>query len=168
MQAHSALAWCICDGVTKHATHHLICLQGLQLIYLTYRHRYLYLVLVSLFGWTSVVVLWTSLYQRHKKVTALMNAFRLTPLVQQQWVRATASYRLVPGDVIVLQRGRAVCDMVLLQGACLVNESILSGEVRLLSRAWAEGCCLLRCMHIDLQHVLAECPRVSPELLSNA
>lgn len=40
-----------------------------------------------------------------------------------------ASYRLVPGDIVVLQQGKATCDMVLLQGNCLVDESILSGEV---------------------------------------
>ena len=51
-------------------------------------------------------------------------------MVQQHWVRAVASYRLVPGDIVVLQRGRALCDMVMLQGACLVTESMLSGEVR--------------------------------------
>lgn len=60
---------------------------------------------------------------------ALMNEIRLTPMVEQQWVRATASYRLVPGDVIVLQPGRALCDLVVLRGACLVMESMLSGEV---------------------------------------
>ena len=40
-----------------------------------------------------------------------------------------SSHRLVPGDVVVLQQGRALGDMVLLRGACLVTESMLSGEV---------------------------------------
>ena len=43
--------------------------------------------------------------------------------------RGVASHRLVPGDILVLQPGKATCDMVLLQGNCLVDESILSGEV---------------------------------------
>lgn len=43
--------------------------------------------------------------------------------------RMVSSKRLVPGDVIVLLRGKATCDMVLLQGSCLVEESVLSGEV---------------------------------------
>ena len=47
-----------------------------------------------------------------------------------RWVRAMPSHRLVPGDVVVLQQGRAVGDMVLLRGACLVAESMLSGEVQ--------------------------------------
>lgn len=42
---------------------------------------------------------------------------------------ALSSRRLVPGDVVVLQRGKATCDMVLLRGAGLVEESMLSGEV---------------------------------------
>ena len=40
-----------------------------------------------------------------------------------------ASHGLVPGDVVVLQPGKATCDMVLLQGNCLVDEAVLSGEV---------------------------------------
>ena len=43
--------------------------------------------------------------------------------------RAVSSRRLVPGDVVVLLRGKATCDMVLLRGNCLVEESMLSGEV---------------------------------------
>ena len=43
--------------------------------------------------------------------------------------RAVSSHRLVPGDVVVVLRGKATCDLVLLQGNCLVEESILSGEV---------------------------------------
>ena len=43
--------------------------------------------------------------------------------------RAISSQRLVPGDVIVVLPGSATCDMVLLQGNCLVEESNLSGEV---------------------------------------
>ncbi len=42
---------------------------------------------------------------------------------------ALSSRRLVPGDVVVLQRGKATCDMVLLRGAGLVEESMMSGEV---------------------------------------
>ena len=119
----------------------LWCLQDLQLVYLIFRGQYVYPVLIALFTWTACIALTTCLYQRHKKIMALMNAFRLTPLVQQQWVRASVSYRLIPGDVIVLQRGRATCDMCILQGACLVNESVLSGEVQLLCHARAKCCC---------------------------
>lgn len=43
--------------------------------------------------------------------------------------RAVSSRRLVPGDVVVLLPGTATCDMALLQGNCLVEESSLSGEV---------------------------------------
>ena len=68
-------------------------------------------------------------HKLNNKVKALMNVVRLTPVVQGGWVRAMSSYRLVPGDVVVLQHGRALSDLVLLQGTCLVNESMLSGEV---------------------------------------
>ena len=58
--------------------------------------------------------------------------------------RAAASHSLVPGDVLVVLRGKASCDMVLLRGSCLVEESMLSGEVLLIVPAhnmrFVEGC----------------------------
>ena len=63
------------------------------------------------------------------RVMAMVNECRLTPLVWEGWVRAVSSHRLLPGDIIVLRQGRAVCDMIMLQGSCLVMESMLSGEV---------------------------------------
>ena len=77
----------------------------------------------------AAVSLIVTLRRQRIKVMALVNHCRLTPIVQAGWVRAVSSHTLVPGDVVVLQRGKAMCDMVLLQGACLVVESMLSGEV---------------------------------------
>lgn len=73
-----------------------------------------------------------TLQKQRQKMMALVNHCRLTPIVFKGWVRATSSHTLVPGDVVVLQRGKATCDMVVLQGACLVVESMLSGEVTML------------------------------------
>ena len=56
----------------------------------------------------------------------------LVPFVWVGRVLALSSRHLVPGDVVVLHRGKATCDMVLLRGAGLVEESMLSGEVRIL------------------------------------
>ena len=36
----------------------------------------------------------------------------------------------MPGDVVGILAGTATCDMVLLRGNCLVEESNLSGEVK--------------------------------------
>lgn len=55
---------------------------------------------------------------------------QLVPYVCGCFVRAMPAQRLVPGDVIVVQPGIAVCDAVLLRGACLCEQSTLSGEVR--------------------------------------
>ena len=49
---------------------------------------------------------------------------------QRRVCRAVSSRSLVPGDVVVILPGKATCDMVLLRGNCLVEESNLSGEVR--------------------------------------
>ncbi len=53
----------------------------------------------------------------------------VVPFVWVGRIIALSSRRLVPGDVVVLQRGKATCDMVLLRGAGLVEESMMSGEV---------------------------------------
>ena len=52
------------------------------------------------------------------------------PFVWVGRIIALSSRRLVPGDVVVVQRGKATCDMVLLRGEGLVEESMMSGEVR--------------------------------------
>ena len=105
-------------------------LQVLEQIYLIYQGRYFYPIVINLFTVPALRGVAAMLDQQRTKVMALMNECRLTPMVQGQWVRATSSHRLVPGDVTVLHKGRALCDMVLLRGACLVTEAMLSGEVR--------------------------------------
>jgi len=107
----------------------VLLLQNLEVVYLVYRAHHFFPVLIVVCATAAIVRLSLTLHKQHNKVMALMNECRLTPLVQGKWVRAVASYRLVPGDVIVLQQGRALCDMVILRGACLVTESRLSGEV---------------------------------------
>ena len=103
--------------------------QNSEVAYLIYRGRFFYPVLIIAVTLLAGIITHKTLRSQHSRVMALMNECRLTPLVQDKWVRAVASYRLVPGDVMVLQKGRALCDMVLLRGACLVTESMLSGEV---------------------------------------
>lgn len=100
----------------------------LEVGYLIYRGRYFYPVLILCLFNLSIVLLSRALRQKAKKMMALVNECRLTPLVLGGWVRATSSHRILPGDVVVLQPGKALFDMVLLQGNCLVVESMLSGE----------------------------------------
>ena len=70
-----------------------------------------------------------SMVNQHTTLVGLVNQRGIVPIVHAGWVRAIASYKLVPGDVIVLPEGRVPCDMVMLRGNCLVEESMLSGEV---------------------------------------
>ena len=105
-------------------------LQALELAYLTTQERLLYPVVCgALFAISAYIFLRFRRAQR-LKVMQLVNATRVVPIVSSGVVRAVSSHRLVPGDVIVLQRGKAACDMVLLRGACLVIEATLSGEVQ--------------------------------------
>lgn len=70
---------------------------------------------------------------RHGFLLCLRLYLQLSQIKQNQFFdracRAISSRKLVPGDVIVVLPGKATCDMVLLQGNCLVEESVLSGEV---------------------------------------
>lgn len=86
-------------------------------------------VLILILVWAATVNLILILRRQRKKVMALVNECRLTALVWEGWVRAVSSHRLIPGDIIVLRQGKAVCDIIILQGSCLVMESMLSGEV---------------------------------------
>ena len=140
--------------------------QNLELIYLIYRARYFYPVLVIGFVAAAATRVAVTIKQQHNKMLALVNECRLTPLVQDNWVRATASYRLVPGDVMVLQEGRAVCDMVMLRGACLVTESMLSGEVHPFTRINQDrvlcSCCVLSAWSPSLYLVLQTTGDIMP------
>ena len=140
--------------------------QNLELIYLIYRARYFYPVLVISFVAAAATRVALTLQQQRNKMLALVNQCRLTPLVQGNWVRATASYRLVPGDVIVLQEGRAVCDMVMLRGACLVTESMLSGEVHPITRINQDrvlcSCYVLSAWSLSLYLVLQKTGDIMP------
>ncbi len=103
--------------------------QYLELIYLVYKGYWVYSLIIVLFTWANTFDLLRTLLNHEGKMVNLMNRPRLVPMVLGGWVRAAGSHRLVPGDVVVLQRGQAKCDMVMLRGNCLVEESMLSGEV---------------------------------------
>ncbi|KAL3140952.1 hypothetical protein ABBQ32_005476 [Trebouxia sp. C0010 RCD-2024] len=68
------------------------------------------------------------LHGQQKRLAAVANQTRLVPIVNKGRVHAMKSQHLVPGDVIVVQPGQAVCDMVLLQGNALTEESRLTGQ----------------------------------------
>lgn len=117
---------CACDSITP--THDLI-VQYIECIYLVVRGYWIFPAIVaplSLFVNTMMV---TTTHRQHWLMLSLVQHARLLPLVQLGWVRAVPAHLVVPGDVVVLQRGKATADLVLLRGSCLVEESMLSGKV---------------------------------------
>ena len=83
-----------------------------------------------------VIVLATMVHkalQRYQQAQRLAKYVRwpyLVPYVAPGGVvRGMGARQLVPGDVIVVQAGIAVCDAVLLRGGCLCEQSTLTGEV---------------------------------------
>ena len=106
-----------------------VLLQFVELAFLAYQQQWFYPALCwSLSSFTGYVFMRFKKAQE-RKIMALVNTVRQVPIVDHGYVRAVSSHRLVPGDVIVLQRGKALSDMVLLRGTCLVVEATLSGEV---------------------------------------
>ena len=101
----------------------------MELYYLWYRQYWAYVAVLSLISWVAIALLVATLQDQHKKLVGLVNERHIVPIVDRGWVRAAPSYKLVPGDVVVVQKGKALVDMVLLRGNCLVDESMLSGEV---------------------------------------
>ena len=68
-------------------------------------------------------------YAQQRRLLSLASQRSLVPFVCKGFIRAMWARQLVPGDVIVVQPGSAVCDMVLLQGHALADESRLTGGV---------------------------------------
>ena len=98
------------------------------------------MTMIALFG------LLKTLHKQHALLVGLINRRRVVPIVQTGgWIRAAVSHQLVPGDVVVVQRGKATVDMVLLRGSCLVEESMLSGEVCCVVLRCAALCCAVLC-----------------------
>ena len=119
----------------------LTCCMHLQIVLNVvwlYGFRYFYypsLLLAIMLVGTSISVGLT--YRQLRSLATIFSQCRLVPHVRKGYVRATVAKRLVPGDVIVVQQGIAVCDMVLLRGNCLIEDSRLSGEVgTALACAW--------------------------------
>ena len=115
-----------CGG---NAPSFVLALQYLECIYLIARGYYIFTTIVFAFSLAGQAGLILSIRQQHKIMSGMISQRGIVPLLHRGWVRALPAWKLVPGDVVVLQRGKAACDMVLLKGSCLVEESMLSGEV---------------------------------------
>ncbi|KAL0035584.1 hypothetical protein WJX79_000466 [Trebouxia sp. C0005] len=107
----------------------LLIIQSAELMLWMYAFQY-YSYPVALFG-TMLLGSGASGYLQYRqrmRLVTLLTKRQLVPVLYKKFVRALLAKQLVPGDVIVVQKGRAACDMVLLRGRCLVEESMLSGE----------------------------------------
>ena len=107
-------------------------LQYLECIYLIHEGSWIFPMLVAFISLSSQMgLIWVTLLQ-HQTMSGMLNQAGIVPIVHRGWVRVFPAWKLVPGDVVVVKRGKVTCDMVLLKGSCLVEESMLSGEVGLL------------------------------------
>ncbi len=120
------------------------CVQYVELAYLAYKGYWVYSVIFGLLAVVALAAVVSAKMKQHRSLVGLVKQQGIMPIVQGGWVRAIPSYRLVPGDIIVLQQGRPTCDVVLLQGSCLVSEAMISGEVVMLCCS-ALCCAVLQC-----------------------
>ena len=120
-------------------------MQYAECIYLITRGYWIFPVIVGSLSLLANVGLLSTIYRQHWVMLSLVQHTRLLPLVHLGWVRAVPAHVVVPGDIVVVQRGNATADLVLLRGSCLVEESMLSGEVRVLSCA-VLSCAVLGCL----------------------
>lgn len=132
----------------------VLCVQYVELAYLAYKGYWVYSVIFGLLAVVALSAIVSAKMKQHRSLAGLVKQQGIVPIVQGGWVRAIPSYRLVPGDIIVLQQGRPTCDMVLLQGSCLVSEAMISGEV-----AFAVLCCSALCCAV-LQCGMLHCTAV--------
>lgn len=123
---HRTLLLCRCAASYASAC----CLQVLECVLaMIILHKYiLNAVLVTILVATMVHKA-LQRYQQAERLAGYAHWPRLVPYVCRGIVHAMAVRQLVPGDVIVVQPGVAVCDAVLLQGGCLCEQSTLTGEV---------------------------------------
>ena len=125
-------------------------MQYVECIYLIIRGYWIFPAIVASLSLLVNSTLLRSIYQQHRLMLSLVQQHRVLPLVHLGWVRAVPAHVVVPGDVVVLQRGKATADLVLLRGSALVEESMLSGEVRwvvavLCCAGLAVLCCAVLC-----------------------
>ncbi|KAM3604956.1 uncharacterized protein V6R79_018601 [Siganus canaliculatus] len=97
-------------------------------------HDYYYYASAVVF--MSIVSITTSLYTVKKQyvmlhdMVAAHSVVRVSVCRPSKEIEAAMSTELVPGDVIVVPANGMImpCDAVLIQGTCIVNESMLTGE----------------------------------------
>ncbi|XP_068211520.1 polyamine-transporting ATPase 13A3 isoform X2 [Palaemon carinicauda] len=119
--------------------HRLLFLEALNPFYifqifsvaLWYSDDYVYYATVIVL--TSAISLVSEVYQMNCNQKALSSTIQTSDIVQvvrNENVETIPSEHLVPGDLIAIppQGCMMQCDAVLLQGTCIVNESMLTGE----------------------------------------
>ena len=67
--------------------------------------------------------------QQNKLLRAKVQSENEVSVIRSSCVHKMSSNKLVPGDLLVLNKPCSLnCDLVLLEGTCTVNESMLTGE----------------------------------------
>ena len=135
----------------------VLCVQYVELAYLAYKGYWVYSVIFGLLAVVALSAIVSAKMKQHRSLAGLVKQQGIVPIVQGGWVRAIPSYRLVPGDIIVLQQGRPTCDMVLLQGSCLVSEAMISGEVAFAVLCCSALCCAAVCCAMLAYHAPTYC-----------
>jgi len=93
-----------------------------------FENYYIFAIAIAIIAIVSIV---QTLIETRRRMTELSNMarFECTVTVVSQGVFVKrSSLDLTPGDIVVVGTGVLPCDMTLLDGGCVVNESMLTGE----------------------------------------
>ncbi|UYV83810.1 hypothetical protein LAZ67_X000235 [Cordylochernes scorpioides] len=85
---------------------------------------------VQLYVEFAVCIVLLSVISQSKALRDAVHSHSVVTILRDGQEEQLSSAELVPGDILVLESGDATleCDAVLLEGSCVVNESMLTGE----------------------------------------
>ena len=90
---------------------------------------YSYAFVIALITFTSIFLEVTSSLNNYQELKDVASYKCLIVVVRENKEQIISSDELVPGDLVIIPQNCTLpCDIVLMSGQCVVNESILTGE----------------------------------------
>mmetsp|Transcript_7330 Transcript_7330/g.8783 ORF Transcript_7330/g.8783 Transcript_7330/m.8783 type:complete len:155 (+) Transcript_7330:722-1186(+) len=108
----------------------------------TFETYYTYAVVILTISTGSILISLVETIQNHNKIREMALLSCPVKLISPTGAKiAIESTELVPGDIIEVPKGKTLpCDLILLSGSAVVNESMLTGEsVPILKNSLPEG-----------------------------
>ena len=90
---------------------------------------YSYAIVIAVITFFSILMEITENIRNHQELRDVASYKCLIVVIRENKEQVIQSDELVPGDLVIIPQNCILpCDMVLMSGQCVVNESILTGE----------------------------------------